>query len=139
MSREDKFEFKGSLNDFLDAAHRPPRQENGDRQPLSGPPHGPASDTAELLLNLRIGKDQFGKEAFAILLNPIDLFKMEQEWTETRGLYGRDLFTEAGEGRRVHYEGLMCQPALFITEGTYTIVGKADYDKLIEQNKGKVK
>jgi hypothetical protein len=128
MSEEHRFDFKGSFNDFLDAAYRSPRQENGERRPVGGPP-SPAMDADTFLEMASIGIGQFGRdEAFALLLHPDTKFEVQAYWMNHSGGYTEVNFENLPDS----YEGCLLQSAVFVEKGKYIVVGKADYEQLVE-------
>lgn len=130
MPEEHRFDFHGSMNDFLDAAYRRPRQESGERVPVGGPP-SPALDAETFLEMAHIGIGQFGRdEAFALLLHPDTKFQVQEFWMEGSGGYT----FENLENLPDQFEGCLLQSISFVEKGCYIVVGKADYEQLVERN-----
>jgi hypothetical protein len=128
---EERFDFHGSMNDFLNGGDFRRRQANGERFPVGGPAGGVARDVNDLLFNARIGIQQFGrKEAFVMLVHPATKFRIEDYWMEGHGGFS----LENVEKLPNSFEGCLLAPASFMEEGVYLIVGKFDYERLIEEN-----
>lgn len=128
--REIRYNFDGSFMDFLDAAYKSTRQENGRRMPVGGP-ETPEFEPIFLAKHIHKGIVQFGREeAFAILINPEDKFRLEMVNAELSGTYLADAIESAQEAESITFEGLILQAAHFIRAGTYVVVGEEDYREM---------
>ena len=137
-SDPENYEYTVSMKSFLDQAYKAPngvpRQKNGSRYPLSGPPGGvPEHKIENYLKYVRAALKFFGEEAFAIIMNPVDYAKMEMLNFELNGaaeVLGRT------NDEALLFSGVLCQQAAFTPEGCYAIVDEADYQRLLAVNDG---
>jgi hypothetical protein len=113
------------LNEFFGQAHGQKRPD-GRPLPISGPAGGPVSSIEVLLTSAKVGIDQYGPAAYAILLHPMDYFKMELKYMERQGIEK----TLKALGNCIEFHGCICQQAAFINEGTYVVIDERDYWEL---------
>lgn len=130
---EIRYEFEEDLNSFLDRAYRDatPGRPVGNRTPATSP--------TDLMLQMKQGIRQFERgdwdrssPAFAVLINPVDKMGLQDAFAEATGTPITDLM---GGQDTFKFEGCVVQAATFIDEGKYLVISRADYTKLVEQNR----
>lgn len=123
------FDFEGlDLNSFLDGCGGASPEPGGGRSVV---PSMPSGEPFILLQNILLGKHHFidnnGFAPYAVLMNPVDKFRVQQ-WVQE----GTDVdFFEHPEAAPDTAFKMMLQPATWIDEGMYQIISERDYMRLV--------
>lgn len=131
MSEEHIYRFKGTLGEFLDAAYKRTVPTPQAKHPVTGPPDEPAEDIEELLANVRVGINQFGEDAFVILLSPRDFARAEMLFVEFAGV--EQVVNRRGD-EALTFCGRLVQQAYFVDEGRYIVIDRLTYEQIIQQS-----
>ena len=120
------------LNSFLDQAYE--QAKNDLEVGRSVVPRSATYRPDTLLHNINIGKKKFiehnGFKPAAVLLHPVDKFKIQQWAQEDAGL---NFFEHPEHAPDMAFE-LALQPAVWVEEGMYQIISKRDYEMLVTRS-----
>lgn len=125
-----RVEYQGGFMDFLDQAYNREVPLVQMHMLEGGNPEAGITSIEEYLANVRVAIEDFGENAFALLMNPIDYAKLEMLDRELNGSY----IWDGGPDQRLYFGGLLVQQALFIEENRYAIMDQWAFDELEKQN-----
>lgn len=126
-----------TINEFLDQAYAvPPPDVNADgaKHPVAGG-IGEGGTLADLTMGMRAGVLQYGNDAYAVLLNPVDKHRLQMQLAELEQKPLDQAMKEAEEaareGKADMFMGRVLVAAMFVDEGTYLVIGLDDYKRLL--------